>query len=157
MAASPFSIALQSRFGVQGQRRAFWYQYISVILLILCSVIGTLSGRSLQNAQPKVVEVVPPAPLVIRPNLFHSSASAELDSDALQPLVRLLLAHDLSARFELSVPTASALTGTLMQAEALRRGLEAQAIPSTAYEIIVVSSAAMEASGSVAVTLRRQP
>lgn len=153
MVSSPVGIGVQARFGVQGQKRAFWYQYISVILLILCSVLGTLSARKISPTETASPPLVLPAPLVLHPHIFQANEALKLDAEALQPIVSILLAHDLSANIEIFAGLSNQdLVLALTRAETLRQALQIQGVPQNAFNIFVNAESRPE---PVQLTFRR--
>ncbi len=138
----------------RGGAKAFWTQYISLMLVILTGVVGSFTSRSLAAGAgvPKKISPAPETRKTIKPqsivnfefrDLFKQR-SALLLTAKLETLISLLKSHDLLVAGEISVAgteVSSGQKGALLIARVsslsqalLKAGLPAEAVNLTSSE-----------------------
>lgn len=125
--------------------RAFYTQYVAVLLILLVFCVGTASNEGPAPLSKLDVHVeqrtAPQLGVVVYEALFTSETSAELKEGAeLQAVIEMLRNHDIRATFTLyadmqsSAPT---LERAVARAYALKARLLASSIPVAAIKVIV--------------------
>lgn len=140
---------------VTGDRRilrAFYTQYVAVLLIVLTFTIGAFQRTAeAPHAQASsIVRQMPqPSPIgdIVIPEAFTLDGAVAAGNERLRAVVQVLEDHDLRATITLTVPRldfdehSSSLRRTLRRLEALEDFFDNQAIPSSAARFVARSSA----------------
>lgn len=142
---------LQISFGLpasSGGARSFAFQYMSVILIVLCVVVGMVSRSRIKSGAP-AVQAAPimrirreePAPVRLGelkfPN-FYSNDPLQGNLADLEGVMQALQSHDLNARIDVyhNGDQAPELWLAAARTRALSQALAARHVPPSALQIV---------------------
>lgn len=148
---------------VTGDRRilrAFYTQYVAVLLIVLTFTIGAFQRTSeAPNSQaPSIVRQISqrsPIGGIIIPEVFTVDGAVAAGNERLGAVVQVLEEHDLRATITLTVPRldfdeySSSLRRTLRRLEALEHFFDDQAIPPSAVRFVARPSGSASEEVSV--------
>jgi hypothetical protein len=135
--------------------RAFYTQYVAVLLILLVFCIGSVSKETARHDQGSDSgQAVSPLGTVHYPEFFQAMDSAEINyAGGIKAIYEVLRNHEVRAVFTISAPLLpdprEAATSVSLRAAALRTQAAQDSIPFKAIKVVVVPSAKPSAAVSV--------